>query len=198
MAMRGILGLFGFAILLSVVSCGAPLPDDPGTPDPNNRVTTLNLKGTWNFWMRHEIGSESSLVRGTMVVQEEFCDEGLCRISGLILKPQVATIGTQLPFSGVVLPNEEIIRLQYFDLNTSSEPLIVVVELDIFLKNYQPERTMIGHFLIFEQNDAGAVNEDTPMLLASGRGKLTMAGRVTAWPVIIKDPTRQEDLTEVK
>ena len=65
--------------------------------------------------MRHETSPNASLVRATMVVQEQFCNDGICRVAGLILKPQIATAGTQLSFSGVYIPSEELIRLQYFD-----------------------------------------------------------------------------------
>ena len=186
--MRGIV-LISAALLL-LTSCGAPQLGDFGNQPPIGTAIAQDLKGTWNFWMRHETNPNVSLVRATMVIQEQFCDVGVCRIAGMILKPQVATAGTQLSFSGIYLPDLELIRLQYFDRNTSSEPLIVVVELDIFLKNFSPERTMVGYFSIFDQNDPGAANEDSTMLLASGRGQLLMSGRVTAWPVIIQDPTR--------
>lgn len=184
---KGLIGIITVLFLLTSCSVGdTGVQPAPGAPGP--KVSTLELEGSWNFWMRHERGIDNTLVRATMVIDDESCRGSVCTIRGKIIKPQVTTSGTQLPFSGHVLPEQGLIRFSYSDQDNSSNPLLVIVEFDIFLKNFDPDRAMVGYFTIFDMTEPGPLKDDTSMLLASNRGEITMAGRVTAWPIVIVEP----------
>jgi hypothetical protein len=161
------------------------LPEMPNAP--------IDLKGSWNFWMRPEMSESNTLVKGTMVVQKQDCNANPCTIEGMMLMPQVATVGTEISFRGIYIPSQNLIRIRYFDENNRSESVLVIVEFDSFLRDYEPAKTMAGHFMMFNLSSPGPLNEDSPMLIKSGLGELIMAGRVTAWPIVIIDWTKPEE-----
>jgi hypothetical protein len=183
-------GFAGIILILILVSGCTSTNIEPRPPieSPDPKLAALDLEGTWNFWMRHERGIDNTLVRATMVVDEQNCDGHICTIRGKIIKPQITTAGTQLSFSGHVLPEQGLIRFSYGDQDNSSNPLLVIVEFDIFLRNFDPDRAMVGYFTIFDMSETGPLREDTDFLIASNRGEISMAGRVTAWPIIIEEP----------
>jgi len=181
-------GIFLLGISLLLTGCSTGLVKNGGNVPSASK---MDLEGSWNFWMRMDTISDNSLVKGTMVVQDEVCRSAICDIHGIIFKPQVVTVGTQMNFRGVAIPNENLIRIRYFDENNRSEPLLVIVEFDVFLEDFSPPGTMVGSFVIFDQKAPGPLNEESSILVEADRGQVVMAGRVTAWPIVIEDPTER-------
>ncbi|MBI1729582.1 hypothetical protein HY229_02825 [Candidatus Acetothermia bacterium] len=191
--MRFRMGIVLVCLIFLITGCstGALDTGNKGS-SPETPTAPLDLRGSWNFWMRLEMSESNTLVKGTMVMQKQDCNANPCTIQGMMLMPQVATVGTEISFHGIYLPSENLIRFRYFDENNRSESILVVVEFDSLLKEYDPAQTMVGHFMMFNQSSPGPLNEDSPMLLKSGLGELIMAGRVTAWPIVIIDRTKPE------
>jgi hypothetical protein len=160
-----------------LVGCFGP----PAEVKPKT-YTGLDLVGTWNYTMRLET-SITSVVNGTMVIEQENCREtNKCDVSGY-LEFIIFNKAQRKALTGFSYPQDRLVRLKYQGVNVSADPIEGIVEFDLFPGNPAPAHTMVGYYVEFNNRAPGSLWTDSYILQTAGRGQLSLAGRVSAWPV---------------
>jgi hypothetical protein len=158
-------------------------------PPPLDDVATsigagMDLVGKWEYRMHLDLGGQS-LMSGKMVIQYETCSSSTCEIGGYLEIPESFRT-REMPLLGHSYPQEKFIRFQYDDTEMQiiggDLPVVVVVVLDLQPASPAPHRALAGYYITFSRRDWGYQWDDDAILRAADRGRVTTAGRVTAWP----------------
>ncbi|OGF53281.1 MAG: hypothetical protein A2Z21_01205 [Candidatus Fraserbacteria bacterium RBG_16_55_9] len=172
----------GLVLLTPLSGCQALFGND--TPPPGPSSTGLNLVGEWEF--RIHIDFMRSLISGKMRIQSEKCSGDRCEIGGYLSLLDGERI-RKLDFTGESDPKRHVVTLRYEDTEMrtvgSDVPVEMLVVFDVFPGNPAPNRSMAGHYLSFSTYEWGYQWDDDAIIQSSGLRRVTMAGRVTAWPV---------------
>jgi hypothetical protein len=171
------------AALLVVTGCiSRDSVSSPKSEQPEQPIKGMGLVGKWVLMMRWE----TSVIGGaklTLTVTEENCQKHRCLLSGYLEFPPEFSYLKRRTFSGFSDSENSLIRIVYEDPTDRGEPRITIMEFDLYPGPPAPSRAMVGFFVTFDIHSPGPSGEDNYILRASGRGMLTVAGRVSAYPL---------------